>query len=325
MEPDFWRNNKRAREISEELAEFKDSLGLWTNIEKEISDLKELGRLSDIDDDMTEELESKINEIDKKISKEEVKIFLSGPHDKNDALLSIHAGAGGVDAQDWAEMLLKMYLKYFENKRYKIKVVSISAAEGAGIRWVHVEVGGRYAYGYLKGEAGVHRLVRLSPFNAEHLRHTSFAKVEVLPMTRELGDIEIRPEDIKVDTYRASGPGGQYVNKTESAVRIHHLPTGIIVSSQSERSQAQNKEKAIELLKIKILQEKSEKDEKEKSRLRASSGKAEWAHQIRSYVIHPYKMVKDHRTSVTISDVERVLQGGELDEFIEAELKIINE
>lgn len=320
---DFWKDAGGARKVNEELYDLRESLEFWGGVENEISDLRELGGLSNISGDILKEIEAKIKEIDGKISKQEIDIFLSGRNDKDDALVSIHAGAGGVDAQDWSEMLLKMYLKYFENKGFKAKILNISSGEGAGIKSADIEVRGKYAYGYLKGEVGIHRLVRLSPFNSQHLRHTSFAKLEVLPIYKDLRNIEIKPEDIKIDTYKASGPGGQYVNKTESAVRIHHLPTGIVALSQSERSQTQNREKAMELLKLKILRKKSEEEEKEKSRLRESAGKAEWSYQIRSYILHPYKMAKDHRTGVETSGVEELLNDGKLDEFIEAELKFL--
>lgn len=323
VRPDFWENAEKARKVNEELYDLRESLEFWSGIEKEISDLRELGGLSNISGDILKEIEIKIKEIDSQISDKEIDIFLSGRNDKDDALVSIHAGAGGIDAQDWSEILLRMYLKYFGNNGFKAKILNVSSGEEAGIKSVDIEVKGKYVYGYLKGEAGTHRLVRLSPFNSQHLRHTSFAKVEVLPISQDLHSVEIKPEDVKMDTYKASGPGGQYVNKTESAVRIHHLPTGIVVSSQSERSQIQNREKATELLKLKILQKKLEAEEKEKSRLRKSAGKAEWSHQIRSYILHPYKMVKDHRTGTEISNIDGVIKEGKLDNFIDAELRLL--
>lgn len=239
--------------------------------------------------------------------------------------MSIYAGAGGVDAQDWTEILLRMYLRYAEQKGFKAQVIHITAGREAGIKHVTLEINGPYVYGYLRGEAGVHRLVRLSPFNADKLRHTSFALVEVLPELSEISEIrqlakKIQPEDLKIDTYRASGPGGQYVNKTESAVRIHHLPTGIVAACQSERLQGANKKKAMKLLQMKLLQQQLQSQEKEKKELRGKKTAAEWGNQIRSYVLHPYKMVKDLRTKVESSDPEEILDGN-LDEFIEAEIK----
>lgn len=321
LKSDFWRNSERAGKISEELADLKETVEFFGGIEDELCSMEEIAGLSNIDADMLDEINIKIKEIDKKIKKEEIKIFLSGKNDRNDALVSIYAGAGGVDAQDWSEMLVNMYLKYFKNNGYSVKIIDSSRGDEAGIKSIDIEVKGKYAYGYLKGEAGVHRLVRLSPFNAKHLRHTSFAKVEILPISESLKEIKINPEDIEIDTYRSSGPGGQNVNKVETAVRIHYLPTGIFVAAQSERSQAQNKEKALEILKLRIMQQTIDKEEAEKSEIRKSLGKAKWSNQIRSYVLHPYKMVKDHRTNIETSDVNKVLGEGQLDQFIEAELK----
>ena len=262
-----------------------------------------------------------LQQLQKKFEKEEIKIFLSAKNDKKDSIMSIYSGAGGIDAQDWAEMLLRMYLRYAEKHKFKAQVVHISAGQEAGIKNATLEINGPYAYGYLKGEAGVHRLVRLSPFNADKLRHTSFAMVEVLPDFEEISEIKIQPDDLKIDTYRASGPGGQYVNKTESAVRITHTPTGIVAACQSERLQGSNKKKAMKLLQVKLFQQQLKSKEKEKKKIRGKQTAAEWGNQIRSYVLHPYKMVKDLRTSVESSDPERILDG-ELDEFIEAEIKL---
>jgi peptide chain release factor 2 len=245
---------------------------------------------------------------------------LSGKYDKRNAILSIYAGAGGVDAQDWVEMLLRMYLKYAQKRGWSARVLQIKEGKEAGLKNVTLSIEAPYAYGYLKGEAGVHRLVRLSPFDANHLRHTSFALVEVLPEFEEIKEIVIKPEDLKIETYRASGPGGQYVNKTESAVRITHLPTGLVVACQSERLQGENKKRAMKLLYSKLHQYYLKNREKEKSKLRGQPIAAEWGSQIRSYVLHPYQMVKDHRTGVKSGDPEAVLDG-KLDKFIEAEIK----
>jgi peptide chain release factor 2 len=261
--------------------------------------------------------------LDTKQQKEELAMFFSGPYDKNNVIITIYSGAGGTDAQDWAGMLLRMYERYAMIKGYKVALLSQSLGEEKGIKEATLEIEAKYAYGYLKNENGVHRLVRISPYSAQKLRHTSFALVEVLPqLSKEsAAQANIRPEDIEVQTFRSSGPGGQYVNKTESAVRIKHLPTGVVVACQSERLQGQNREKAMKLLASKLVI-KYAKDKKEKlDKIRGGFVPAEWGHQIRSYVLHPYKMVKDHRTNVKTSDAKKVLDG-DLDEFIEAEVKM---
>jgi peptide chain release factor 2 len=245
---------------------------------------------------------------------------LKGKYDKENALISIYAGAGGVDAQDWAEMLLKMYLKFAQRKKWPTKVLQVKEGKEAGIKNVTLIIEAPFAYGYLKRESGVHRLVRLSPFNANNLRHTSFALVEVLPELKEIKEIQIKPEDLKIETYRASGPGGQYVNKTESAVRITHLPTGLVAACQSERLQGENKKKAMKVLYSKLYQYYLKHRKEEEKELRGELTAAEWGSQIRSYVLHPYQMVKDHRTGVKSGDPEAVLNG-KLDKFIEAEIK----
>jgi len=295
--------------MSQELADLQEQVDFWEKLEK---DLDTVEKSLEID---------QFNQLQKKFEEEEIKVFLSGKDDKKNAIMSIRAGAGGVDAQDWAEMLLRMYLRYAEKHKFKAQVVHITAGQEAGIKNVTLELNGSFAYGYLRGEAGVHRLVRLSPFDADKLRHTSFVLVEILPDFNEMPEIAIRPEDIKIDTYRASGPGGQYVNKTESAVRITHLSSGIVAACQSERLQGANKKKAMKLLQIKLFQKQLQTQKKERKKIQGKQVAAEWGNQIRSYVLHPYKMVKDLRTKVETNDVEGVLDG-ELDKFIEAEIKI---
>lgn len=297
-------------------------MDFWSNIEKEIKELEELYKLSEEDQKLQKEIEEKLKDLEERFKKQEFKTFFSGEYDRKDAILSVYSGAGGTEAQDWAEMLLKMYTRYAEDHKFKVKTLDISKGQEAGIKNATIEISGPYAYGYLKGENGVHRLVRLSPFNADNLRHTSFALVEILPEISEdiEKEIEIKEDDLKIDTFRSSGPGGQNVNMRSTAVRITHLPTKIVAACQSERSQAQNKERALKLLYTKLYQKKMQEKEKEKTELRGFLPSAEWGSQIRSYVLHPYKMVKDHRTKVESKNPEEVL-GGKLDDFIEEEIR----
>lgn len=307
QEKDFWKDGKRAREISRELAELKEEIATWEKLEKDLDAIQGISALATWEEEF---------------KKQEFKALFSGKYDKKNAILSIYSGAGGTEAQDWANMLLRMYNRYSELHKFKTRILDISHGQEAGIKSATIEVSGTYAYGYLKGENGVHRLVRLSPFNADNLRHTSFALIEVLPEISEdiKKEIEIKPDDLKIDTFRASGPGGQNVNMRATAVRISHLPTNVVVSCQSERSQAQNRERAMKLLYTKLYQRKLQEKQKEKAEIRGELPSVEWGNQIRSYVLHPYKMVKDHRTELEISDPEAVLDG-KLDQFIEAELR----
>lgn len=278
---------------------------------------------------LTKEISEKYQILEKKMKGEENKAFLSGEYDRNNAILQIFSGAGGVDAQDWATMLVRMFERYCARKGFKVKILHQSFGEGGGpegrigTKGAILEVRGSYAYGLLKKESGVHRLVRQSPFSAKKLRHTSFVLVEVLPEIgkKEQEEIKIKPEDLRVETYRASGPGGQYVNKRESAIRITHLSTGIVVTSQTERLQGLNRENAMKVLYSKLYQLKEAERQKELKEIKGSAISASWGNQIRSYVFHPYKLVKDLRTNVETSNVEEVLDG-DLDQFIEAEVKI---
>ncbi len=294
----------------------------WRELEKDASDLYDLVCLAEEGEDASlgEELSLELEKLVSRFERLENQLLLSGEYDSRNAMLAIHAGAGGTESQDWANMLLRMYLRWAERHSYRADVLDVSPGEEAGIKSAIVEVKGDYAYGYLKCEHGVHRLVRLSPFDADHARHTSFVLVEVLPQAEEELDLQISPEDLKIDTFRASGPGGQHMQKTSSAVRITHLPTGLTASCQSQRSQHQNKESALTILYSRILEQERRRKEEERLKLKGERIEAGWGNQIRSYVLHPYKMVKDHRTDFEVSDAEAVLDG-ELDGFINACLR----
>lgn len=304
------------------LSELKGEVDRWRSLEGKVAELAELVDLATEEKELSwaEEIDSDIDKVSTEFEELEFSLLLRGEYENRNAFLAVHAGAGGVEAQDWAEMLLRMYLRWAERRGYRAEVIEVSRGEEAGIKSALIEVAGQYAYGYLKSERGVHRLVRISPFDASHLRHTSFALVEVLPeATRDI-DVKIDPDDLRIDFYRASGHGGQNVQKTSTAVRITHLPTGLVATCQNERSQYQNKETALKVLQSRILEREIAKRAEEQARLKGEHVAAGWGNQIRSYVLHPYKMVKDHRTSYETSDPTSVLDG-ELDEFIKAYLK----
>jgi peptide chain release factor 2 len=304
------------------LAERKKAVERWRGLEKRVAEAAELVSLAEEEADAGLEagIQSEIDEIASELDGLELELAFSGDYDQRNAILSIHAGAGGTESQDWAEMLMRMYLRWAERRGYQAEVFDVSPGEEAGVKSAIIEVSGGYAFGYLKSERGVHRLVRLSPFDADHARHTSFALVEVMPEAEADVDVRVQPDDLKVETFRSSGPGGQHMQKTSSAVRLTHLPTGIVVTCQSERSQRQNKDIAQRILQARLLVVELEKRAEERARLKGEHVAAGWGNQIRSYVLQPYRMVKDHRTGYHTADTDGVLDGG-LDEFITAYLR----
>ncbi len=302
------------------LAESKKVVEKWRGLEKEVAGTADDLVLAEEEPSLITEIEPKITALAARLDELELEVAFSGEYDSRNAILSIHAGAGGTESQDWAEMLLRMYLRWAERRGYKTEILESTPGEEAGVKSVTVEVRGDYAFGYLKSEHGVHRLVRLSPFDADHARHTSFVLVEVMPEAEPDVDVTIKPDDLKVDVFRSSGAGGQNVQKTSTAVRLTHLPTGVVVTCQSERSQLQNKEIAMKILQSRLLEMELARRAEEKARLKGKRIEAGWGNQIRSYVLHPYKMVKDHRTDYQTSDTEAVLNG-ELDGFVTAYLR----
>ncbi|MFH1145649.1 MAG: peptide chain release factor 2 [bacterium] len=309
-----------AKKLGQELAGLRKQQEEWEQAVKGRVSLEQTLSLTGQDQEIGKEWDKQLGELDKALGALELKLFLNNQYDRLPAILSFHAGAGGTEAQDWAEMLLRMYLRFCEQKGWPVDVVDRTIGQEAGIKSATIIVREPYAYGYLQGEHGTHRLVRLSPFNADHARHTSFALVEVVPEIEEMEEVEIKPEDLRVDTFMASGHGGQSVNTTYSAVRVVHIPTGITVQCQNERSQSQNKETAIRILKSKLHQKYLGELQTEKKELRGEFKSAEWGNQIRSYVLHPYKLVKDHRTDKESSEPEKMLEG-ELDEWLEDYLR----
>ena len=324
--PEVWEDQDKGASLLKESAELKKEVSLLADLKKKISDARELIEL--LKEGETKELEQQVDSLEDLLTKTELQVFLAGKYDKGNAILTITAGAGGQDAQDWTTMLHRMYTRYADKKEWKTKEISYSQGEAGadgrnGTKQVTFEVEGRYAYGLLRREAGVHRLVRISPFSTKGLRHTSFASLEVLPVLKlaDEKDIVIGPDDIKVDTFHSSGPGGQYVNKRETAIRVTHISTGIVVASQTQRSLQKNKDKALEMLAAKLYERKKEEEQKEIASLRGERKSIEWGSQVRSYVLQPYQLVKDHRTQTEIGNVEAVLDG-DLDIFIESEVKV---
>ncbi len=308
--------------MMQRLASLREEVTLWQGLmsrTREAQELLELAAL-EVDEEVIADVAAETEALGRQLDQEESRLTLSGPHDRGFALLAVHAGAGGTEAQDWAEMLLRMYLRWAESQGYRTTILDSMSGEEAGLKSATVEVEGEYAYGYLRAEKGVHRLVRLSPFDAARRRHTSFALVEVMPVIDEAVEVEVNPEDLRVDVFRSSGAGGQSVQKNATAVRITHLPTGLVVTCQNERSQLQNRESALKVLRSRLYEIERDRIAAEQAKLKGEHVDAGWGNQIRSYVLHPYQMVKDHRTGVETGKTGAVLDG-DLDMFIEAYLK----
>ncbi|MEW6771185.1 MAG: peptide chain release factor 2 [Bacillota bacterium] len=320
--PGFWEDAARAQPVVQQLAGLRNTLSEYKRLRHEYEELAVLLDLAEEEGDegLLAELVADTRRLAQGVAALEMAVLLSGPYDAASAIVTLHAGAGGTDAQDWVAMLLRMYTRWAEERGYRVQVLDLLAGDEAGLKSVTFEVDGENAYGYLRAERGVHRLVRISPFDASGRRHTSFASVDVLPAVSGEAEVELKPEDLRIDTFRASGAGGQHVNKTESAVRITHLPTGVTVTCQSERSQAANKASALEILKARLLDLRLKEQEAELAKLRAEQREIAWGSQIRSYVLNPYSMVKDHRTGLERGDVQAVLDG-EIDDFIHAFLQ----
>lgn len=321
-EPNFWQDQELATKKSKRLGFLEQEQKDWTEMNRRVDDLLDIAKMDEMEQDVNlrEDIEQQFYSLEKDINKLEFVTLLDGKYDDHNIILSIHAGSGGTEAQDWAEMLLRMYMRYFEKKGWKSTILEESRGQEAGYKSVTLQVQGDFVYGYLKSEHGTHRLVRISPFDAEKMRHTSFALVEVIPELEESESLEIDSKDLRIDTFMSGGKGGQSVNTTYSAVRVVHIPTGISVQCQNERSQQQNKENALKILKSKLQRIQDDKEEEEKQKLRGEYKSPEWGSQIRSYVLHPYHLVKDLRTDYETTDDVGVLDG-DLDQFVEAYLR----
>jgi len=315
----FWDDQRSAQRSMRRLADLRESVETWRGVETRALDLQQLLDLAseESDEELAQSIADDVASLAHDLEEMELTLALSGEYDRRDAIVAIHAGAGGTDSQDWAEMLLRMYLRWADKRGYKSDVLDLMAGEEAGIKSATLEIRGRNAYGYLRGERGVHRLVRISAYDASKARHTSFALAEVMPEVESEAEVNINPDDLRIDTFRASGHGGQNVQKNSTAIRITHIPTGIVVTCQNERSQGRNKEAALKVLEARLLEKELQKKAEEASRLKGEHVSAEWGNQIRSYVLHPYKMVKDHRSGFETSDAEAVLDG-DLDPILRA-------
>lgn len=322
LQPEFWNDQQKAQGVinesnalKDQVNEFYDLFGAYENLELTYELVKE-----EPDEELQQELEAELSQLSERLSQFELQLLLSEPYDKNNAILELHPGAGGTESQDWGSMLLRMYTRWAEKQGFKVETLDYLPGDEAGIKSVTLAIKGHNAYGYLKAEKGVHRLVRISPFDASGRRHTSFVSCDVMPEFNDEIEIDIRSEDLKVDTYRASGAGGQHINKTESAIRITHIPSGVVVTCQSERSQIKNRESAMKMLKSKLYQLEIEKKEAHLAEIRGEQKEIGWGSQIRSYVFHPYSMVKDHRTNTEVGNVHGVMDG-DLNDFINAYLR----
>ena len=318
--PDFWNDSQLAQKTIREMNALRAEIEGWTSLAHRAQDALDWIDLAEADAALADGVTEEVASIRREFEANEFRLLLSGRHDRDDAIVAIHAGAGGVDAADWAAMLLRMYVRWAETRGFKTDLLDQLAGDEAGLRSVTISVAGEHAYGYLRAEKGVHRLVRLSPFDSAHRRHTSFALVEVWPDLPDDSEIDINPNDLRIDTYRASSAGGQHVQKNATAVRITHLPSGIVVACQNERSQTQNRETALKILRARLYELEAEKQREALAVLKGEHVKAEWGSQIRSYVLHPYQMVKDHRTDHEVGNAQAVLDG-RLDDFMEAYLR----
>jgi peptide chain release factor 2 len=320
-QPGFWDDPQNSSKLLKELKLMKACVEPFQCSVKKLHELKELSEISGGEKDFLRQIEQELNTLEKDIQAIEIQSFLSGPFDQNNAILSINAGAGGTESCDWANMLLRMYTRWADDRKFNVKVLDVLPGEEAGIKNTTVHVEGEMAYGLLKGEKGVHRLVRISPFDANKRRHTSFASVDVIPEIEDNIEIEIKKEDLRIDIFRSSGPGGQSVNTADSAVRLTHLPSGIVVQCQNERSQLQNRQTAMKILRARLYERKMKEKEEEMAKEYGQKQKIEWGSQIRSYVMHPYSMVKDHRSEAETGNVQKVMDG-DINPFIEAYLKM---